>query len=549
MLARMFERRFHVSQQPPGWVVQGYGMESVAGEDVTPELALNVSAVYACITILAETLASLPLILYRRKERGKERAIDHPLYSLMHDAPNPEHSSMVYREIGQGHLGGWGNHYGQIIRNGRGGILEIWPMRPDRMTGVERVNGRRVYTYKRNGLTPTNYSADQILHVPAFGLDGLMGMSPIENARNAIGVAIAAEKYGGQVFANGARPSLVLEHPNMLGGGKEGAKERFIKEWNDNFGGPDKAGKTALAEEGMKVHEIGFPPEAAQFIETRRNQVIEISRWYHMPLSLLGEHDKAASYASVEQFLLSFVVHTIRPWAVRWEQELQRQLLTKEERTAGYYFEFLLDALLRGDTATRFEAYAKGMQNGTFSINNVLSRENMDPIEDEAGEWHWMPQNMLPIQKFSQMQTQAGGNMEPPARNTKPFRRLYADALKRCMNVEINDVRNGAPKHFKKGDFDDWLTEFYRGHTDFMVRQLLPVALAHAELVEPKWTDEERAAQAQTRLSAFAEAFTAKSVLALSHRTMDAVEQILSIPRESAIEFLVDELLKENDHA
>lgn len=505
------EKRFHVSQQPPGWVVKGYGWDSYTGEEVNPDTALGISAAYACITILAETIASLPLILYRRKGRGKERATDHPLYALLHDAPNKEHSSMVFRELLQGHLGGWGNGYGQIIRNGAGQVAEIWPLRPDRMEKVERVNGERRYTYKRGGTIPTPYKQSDIWHVQGFGSDGLMGLSPVALARNELGVAIAAEKYGGRVFQNDARPTVVMMHPNTM---SDAAWGRLEKNWKDTYGGADNAGKFALLEEGATIETIGFPPEQSQFLETQKFAISQVARWYKIPLSLLGEHDKASTYASVEQFMLSFVIHTIRPWVVRWEQSINTQLLTEKERKAGYYSEFLLDALLRGDTTARFEAYAKGIQNGFFCINDVRLKENLDEVE--GGDTHFIPLNLIPLGQAGQYdpsgdvgELDAMRSLSAPEETREARDRQYqaglyrhrlagaqipalTDAAGRVIRRERNDIMAALKKRraYPINDFMQWFDKFYEEHSDFAAGQLLPVLESYARMINSAVSDE-----------------------------------------------------------
>ena len=296
MLKSLFDRRsetFHVSQQPPGWIVKGLGWESQSGESVTTEVALGVSAVWACVTILSESLASLPLITYRRVGRAKNRATNHSLYPVLHDQPNDEHNAFNFWELLAGHLGTWGNAYAQIMRDGAGRVRQLWPLRPDRMK-AERVNGKKVYTYLKNGVEPVPFQQGDILHIMGFGSDGLTGYSPVAMARNSIGLSISGEKYGSKVFQNDARPSVVLTTPKEL---KDPAYNRLKESWNEQFSGAGNAAKTTILEEGMDIKTIGFPPEDAQFLETRKFQLAEVARWYHMPLSLLADQGSTRHHA------------------------------------------------------------------------------------------------------------------------------------------------------------------------------------------------------------------------------------------------------------
>ena len=466
MLRQMFEQRgstqtWHVSQTPPGSVIRGWGSDTYTGKDVSPETALTVATVFACVRGLAETVSTLPLFLYQRLSGGgKRRAFDHPLYSILHDAPNPEHTSQVFREIQMAHLVLWGNAYAQIIRNQAGDVLELWPLRPDRMK-VERRGGQRVYIYRKTDGSPREFRPEEILHVPGFGFDGLMGYSPIYMARNAVALAMSAEEFGSKFFSNGARPGGVLEHPGAF---KDPDKvDRLRKQWEDLHGGSENSNKVAILEEGMTWHEIGTPPEDAQFLQTRSFQVAEIARIYRYPLAMLEEHDKAATYASVEQFMLSFVTHTIRPYLVRFEQGYNMSLLSPAERGA-YYAETLVDGLLRGDINTRYRAYAVGRQWGWFSVNDILRMENMNPIAN--GDTYLVPSNMLPASDVKR-------TLEP----------VLAESAGRAVRREIGDLRVAAKKlHGKPEKFTAWLEEFYGEQADFIERAFQPALDALAAL-------------------------------------------------------------------
>lgn len=249
---------------------------STSGKTVTERSAMQMTAVYSCVRILAEAVAGLPLNLYRYTEDGgKEKAIDHPLYLLLHDEPNPEMSSFVFRETLMTHLLLWGNAYAQIIRNGRGEVIALYPLMPNKMSVDRDSQGQLYYTYQRGtdeAIRDKNQTAilrpSDVLHVPGLGFDGLVGYSPIAMAKNAIGMAIACEEYGAKFFANGAAPGGVLEHPGTI---KD--PQRVRESWQSTFGGSGNANKIAVLEEGMKYTPIGISPEQAQFLETRTGPV------------------------------------------------------------------------------------------------------------------------------------------------------------------------------------------------------------------------------------------------------------------------------------
>ena len=359
------------------------------------------TAVYSCVRILAEAVAGLPLHLYRYKEDGgKERAIDNNLYHLLHDEPNKEMSSFIFRETLMTHLLLWGNAYAQIIRNGKGEVIALYPLMPNKMTVDRDENGELYYIYTRSSdeaktmegvtvyLTPRD-----VLHIPGLGFDGLVGYSPIAMAKNAIGLAIATEEYGAKFFANGAAPSGVLEHPGTI---KD--PSRLRENWNSTFGGSANSGKVAVLEEGMKYTPISISPEQAQFLETRKFQIDEIARIFRVPPHMVGDLEKS-SFSNIEQQSLEFVKYTLDPWVIRWEQSLSRSLLNEDEKRK-YFFKFNLEGLLRGDYESRMSGYAIARQNGWMSANDIRELENLDKIPaEDGGDLYLINGNMLPLNK------------------------------------------------------------------------------------------------------------------------------------------------------
>ena len=358
---------------------------STSGKKVNERSAMQMTAVYACVRILSESIASLPVHLYQYESEGnKAKAVKHPLYRILHDEPNPEMTSFVFRETLMTHLLLWGNAYSQIIRNGKGEVIGLYPLMPNRMTVDRDSNGQIIYQYQmQDSDAHTGKSGSvtlrpsEVLHVPGLGFDGLVGYSPIAMAKNAIGLSIATEEYGAKFFANGATPGGILEFPGTVKN-----PESIRESWNQGFSGSN-AHKVAILEEGMKYTPISISPEQAQFLETRKFQIDEIARIFRVPPHMVGDLEKS-SFSNIEQQSLEFVKYTLEPWIIRWEQSLNRALLTEKEKP-DYFVKFNVDGLLRGDYQSRMNGYAIARQNGWMSANDIRSLEQLDLIPDELG--------------------------------------------------------------------------------------------------------------------------------------------------------------------
>ncbi|MBM5615078.1 phage portal protein [Listeria innocua] len=359
---------------------------TTSGKTVNEFTAMQTTAVYSCVRILAEAVASLPLHVYRYKENGKERVYNHHLYHILHNEPNTEMSSFVFRETLMSHLLIWGNAYAQIIRDGAGRVVALYPLLPNKMTVSRDKNGEIYYIYTTTSDENPNFKdygsvvlrKQDVLHIPGLGFDGLVGYSPIAMAKNAVGMTIATEEYGASFFANGANPGGVLEHPGVL---KDPKKVR--DSWNEVYRGTANAHKIAVLEEGMKYQQIGIPPEEAQFLETRKFQINEIARLYRIPPHMVGDLEKS-SFSNIEQQSLEFVKYTLDPWVIRWEQAMQRSLLLPKEKQE-FFIRLNVDGLLRGDYQSRMNGYSVARQNGWLSANDIREMEDMNPIPDEEG--------------------------------------------------------------------------------------------------------------------------------------------------------------------
>jgi HK97 family phage portal protein len=353
------------------------------------------TAVYACVRILAEAVASLPLHVYRYKDDGgKERDSNHPLYSLLHNAPNTDMTSYTFRETLMSHLLLWGNAYAQIVRSGRGQVVSLYPLLPNRMEVARSANGELVYSYTRDSdegaYGTVTLRREDVLHIVGLGFDGLIGYSPIAMARNAIGMSIATENYGARFFANSARPSGVLEHPGVV---KD--HDRLRQSWQAQFSGSGQH-SVAVLEESMKFHPISINPNDAQFLDTRKFQILEIARIFRIPPSFLGDLERA-TFSNAEQLSLDFVKFSLAPWLTRFEQAMEQRLLLPSERNS-MFIRHNVEGLLRGDYKTRMEGYSIGIQNGIMSVNDVRSLENMNPLsEEEGGNIHVFNGNVIKL--------------------------------------------------------------------------------------------------------------------------------------------------------
>lgn len=362
-----------------------------SGKSISALSAMQTSAVYACVRVIAETIASLPLNVFEVEGDGSRKAIEYPLQRLLHDEPNHEMTSFIWRETMLSHLLLWGNAYTQIIRNGRNGIIGLYPLLPDHMTVDRASNGELTYEYTTNSGQAVRLRPEDVLHIPGLGFDGVMGYSPIAMEKNAIGLSVATEEYGGKFFANGARPSGVLTHPHTVKDPK-----RLRDSWNAAYGGSGNSGRTVVLEEGMEYKPISMPNNEAQYLETRKFQVEEICRIYRVPPHMIGDLSHA-TFSNIEHQSISFAVHTIRPWLTRIEQAINRALIPEAEK-GRFYVQFNLDGLMRGDYKSRMEGYAIARQNGWMSANDIRQLERLNPIPaEQGGDEYLINGNMISI--------------------------------------------------------------------------------------------------------------------------------------------------------
>lgn len=372
------------------------GSSSATGLAVNADTAMRVTAVFRAVSILAQTYASIPLGVYlEQDDGGKLLDKKHPNYRLLHDQPNRWQTSFEWREMMVGHLVLRGNGYSEIVGSGGKAIAELVPLHPDRVRPFWAPNGVPAYAY-----TPPDGGMRVILQHEMHHLrglpkgDGLTGMSVIEQCREAVGVALATEEHGARLFSNGARLGGVLKMAGHLK--DDETRKKFLKSWRDAHAGVRNAHKTALLEDGMDWQSIGLNSVDAQFLETRKMQIAEISRMFGVPLHMLAELDRSTNN-NIEHQGIEFVTHTVRPGAVRWEQAMKRDLFYGASKdTHCPYFD--LDALMRGDSAARGSLYSILLQNGVTNRNEVRIREGMNPSSAAGMNDFTVQSNMALIQ-------------------------------------------------------------------------------------------------------------------------------------------------------
>lgn len=395
-LKRWLQKDFFVSSSVPSLEL---GMSTLPGITITEEAALTFSAVFSAVKVLSESVATLPLPLYRRLEKGKEMARDHALFPLLHDLPNPEITSSEFREIQMAALTLWGNAYAEIQRDVFGDVLALWPIHPSRVQ-VRRpaVDAPLEYVVTLpQGAGRVTLPKSQMFHVRALALDGVLGISPIRLQRETVALGLAAARFGSRFFGQGMLAGGVVEHPGTL---SEPAHDRLEKSIEQKRSGLANAHRVLILEEGMKYTKLMIPPDDAQWLESRKFQVNEIARIYRIPPHKLGDLEKA-TFSNIEEQSIEFVTDTLMPWLVRWEQAIARDLLRPDERR-DFFARFKLEGLLRGKTIERYEAYAIGRQWGWESVNSILDLEDRNPI-GPAGDIYLSPLNMVSAEQALQM--------------------------------------------------------------------------------------------------------------------------------------------------
>lgn len=466
---------------------------TATGIPVTPMVALQVAAVFACVKVISETVASLPCLIYRRRsDGGKERASGHPLYSLLHDSPNDWMTAFEFFEDMTGHIALHGKGFAEILPGPRGAVDRLIPLRPE-WVQVDQLETRRlVYTVKEPKRLERILTQDQVLHVRGRALDFVNGMAVHAKARDAIALARAIDLYAAKFFANDATVGLLLEHPGRLSPQAQKRLQDELVTWMGLRG----AHRPRVLEEGMKVNRLqGTPAKDAQLTEAQQEAVIPICQYFRMPPHKI-QWLLRATFSNIEQQGIEFATDTILPWARRWEQRISASLISAPET---YFAEFLLTGLLRGDSAARASFYSQLFNIGAITQNEIRGAENLNPVPE--GDRLFVQGALVPTDRVDEVldrRADAGRRAtdQPPAAGAagaaapqqalapvQAFRVLLADAAER---IALREARDIAPRVAKAGEEPDgrlagWLEWFYRGHMGYVVRALTPLATAWEE--------------------------------------------------------------------
>lgn len=458
----------------------GFSQPTAAGQVVTEETAMTLSAVYAAVRILSETRSQLPLNVLRSRPdgRGSDVSAQHPAQRVLHYVANDDMTAVVFHETMEVHRLLWGNAYAEIGWDGGGNVRALWPIEPWRVT-PERVEGRVVY--RVDGSRPLE-KAD-ILHVPGLCFDGIVGRSVISWARESLGLSLAAQQYGSGFFRDGAVPSGIIEMEGHIR--DEAAKKRFKDNWNDTHGGGKRG--LAILEQGAKYKAIGIPPEDAQFLETRKFQIADVARWFNVPPHMLRDLERA-TFSNIEQQGIEFVMYSLQPSLIRWEQEINRKLLNPP----SVYCKHVVKGLLRGDSQGRSEFYQKMVNSGVYSVNDIRALEDENPIGAD-GDVHFVNSTMIPIERAlepspapqPEQKPAPETKAEPPKKNNAALmgamREVLADPLRRMLAKEANAAKRAAEK---PREFFDWLDAFYVKHADTLREAVLPAVSAYLAAME-----------------------------------------------------------------
>ena len=382
------------------WNLQG---NTIAGENVTEETALNYSAVYNAVSLISGTIGALPLHLMQKKGDKKRIADERTVYRVLHDTPNPFMTAMAFREAMMAHILLWGNGYAEIVRNGYGEVVELWPITPNRVT-ISMDKGKIYYTINMGTEPDVILPRDKVLHIPGLGFDGFQGYSVVSMARKCFGLGMAMETYGTKYYENGTHPGVVISHPGQL---KDPSKLRDALA--KSYFGLGQSNRVMLLEEAMKIERVTVPNTDGQYLESRQFGVTEVARWFNLPPHKIKDLSRS-SFNNIESEQISFVTDSILPWLVRLEQNYNMQILDKYDRDLSgrgrYYFKHVVEGLLRGDAASRAAFYTVMLDRGVFSINEVRELEDKDPVT--GGDVHLVPLNMTTLEN-------AGKQPEPQA--------------------------------------------------------------------------------------------------------------------------------------
>jgi len=438
------------------------GGYAASGVYVDSKTALQASPVWACTRLLAESIASMPIIVYRRLSGGgKERASDHPIYELLHDAPNSLQTAFQFKRTLMVHALLWGNGYARIYPGVRGAVDRLELLHPDNVR-VETIPGGVRYQVKGDDGREVPVNDEDIFQLPGLSVDGINGLGLMKYARESIGLALAAEQYSARVFSQGSRPGGLLKSPKVL---TDAAAKRLKESWQAAHSGLGHAHQVAVLEEGVEWEATSMTNEEAQLIAQLDWSAADIARFFNVPLHMIQLMTKTTSLGSgIEEMGIQFVTYTLLPWIRNWEDTIRKDLIVAN-RT--YFAEFLLEALLRGKQGDRYTAYATGRQWGWLSVNDIRRLENMNPVPD--GDVYLQPMNMAPAGTLPEPEPASAEALEMEGH----YELLLQEAAARVVRKEIAAMTKAAKR--TEGDAEAWeraVVDFYCTHADFVERTL-----------------------------------------------------------------------------
>lgn len=507
--------------------VTSFGRSTNSGTSVNEHTSLQVSAVYACVKVLVEDISHLPFGVFERlPQGGRSRVHEHPVDRILGRKANPEMAAITLRQTLMGHLALWGNAYAEIVRDGGGRPAELWPLRPDRMTPRRNEKRELVYDYDLPNGQTVRFKRRQILHIAGWGFDGIRGYSPIAMEREGIGLAKALEQFGASYFGNGAHPGGIIEYPGKL---SDKGLENYRRSVQEAYGGLGKSHRLMVLEQGLKYHQVGVPPEDSQFLQSRNYQKIDIASIFRMQPHKIGILDRA-THSNIEHQAIEHVTDTLMPWLVLWEQVGGMQLFSEPEFDR-YYLKHNVTALLRGDMASRYQAYAIGRQWGWLTANKVLELEDMNPMGPD-GDIALVPLNMVPAGQAGSdrsmrlaryiagvdndghlQEPESGGRVlrvgpdhDPEVgelrtqrsaasrrRMANSYRRVITEAVARIIRRERADIMREAEKQLRRRsvqELRDFIVRFYAEHRAYISEAMLPAMLAEAEAIQAEAAEE-----------------------------------------------------------
>jgi HK97 family phage portal protein len=526
-----------------------FSTSTPSGVSVTSDKALGLTAFWAGVRVISQTIAGLPCKPYERTPNGRRLADEHEVYQVLQVRPNPMMSPFTFREIRAAHCLTWGNSYAEIERDNAGRVMALWPLLPDR-TGVEIKDGKKLYWTIINN-NKIYLASDKVLHVPGLGFDGLQGYNVIKVHRDSLGLSIAANEYGSTFFGNSGRPSGVLSHPGSI---EPADRTQLREEWNQMHSGLTRAQRTAVLWGGMTWTPITLPPEEAQFLQTRDMQIEEIARILMINPIFLQHFSKVTTWGSgVMQFLTAFSKFTILPWLEREEDALNYELFKESER-GKYYVKYSIEELMRGDPKMQAEILEIERRNGIVNADEWRQLKEENPLPGGLGKDYYMPWNMAPVSILQKQPEPVRSVRQIESRSVdlrvkmrEAHLAAFEDGVRRYVKRDVEGLKKAVNAILKKREepviaLKRWVEEFYPAQEKYIAQAMKPLVGALAAIVATAAADEVGADAVDV------DQFVADYVLNLAKRESDSsIGQILAMIREIPADELADKLITRAD--